>query len=59
MDFENKQGERGPFLKKSSPLPLSRYGSVTLAFCRRTVAAFIALTPLRYPSPFKKHGQGE
>jgi len=27
----------------------SRCGSVTLAFCRRTVAAFIALVPLRYP----------
>ena len=30
----------------------SRCGSVTLAFCRRTVAAFITLTPLRYACPY-------
>jgi len=31
----------------------SRCGSVTLAFCRRTVAAFITLTPLRYACPYR------
>ena len=39
----------------------SRCGSVTLAFCRRTVAAFITLTPLRYACPYskKKHAASQ
>ena len=36
------------FEKAFRPLVLSLCGSVTLAFCRRTVAAFIALAPPRY-----------